>query len=168
MSLDFSHINTVFSDYNTKKREYFLQNQKKEIESLFDNYIEWIKEQTTDKNIVNAIKVEELTKGKPENGLKITFSRKNNHIGQICAFFSNKVKYHPEIVQSWKEKTIKELGCTVVGYNNIQWKKPIDKGFDIQTEIISYTIYLIGKDNTDYYEHIFRTLLNNEHSLTDL
>ena len=62
----------------------------------------------------------------------------------------------------------KEYNQGVIDGYVMAWKKPIDEGFDIQAELISYTIYLIGKDNTDYYEHIFRTLLNNEHSLTDL
>lgn len=164
MSLDFSHIKTVFDENQNKKKQDYLHSEKEEREAKFKEFIVWLKEEISDKNIINAIKVEYINSEKPEYGLKITFDKKNSHISQICAYL-DKVKHNPEAVQLWKEMTIKEPGCAVVGYKNIHWIN--EPGFDRQEDIMSYTVYLVGENNIEFYDRIFSTLLNNKRSLTE-
>ena len=164
MSFNFSHIKTVFDENQNKKKQDYLHSEKEERETKLKKFIEWLKEEKSDKKIINAIKVEYINSEKPEYGLKITFDKKNSHISQICAYL-DKVKHTPEAVQSWKEMTIKELEFAVVGYKNTRWIKEPD--FDMHEEIMSYTVYLVGENNIEFYDRIFSTQLNNKSSSTE-
>lgn len=164
MSCYFSHIKTVFDENQNKKKQDYLHSEKEERETKFKEFVEWLKEENFDKKIINAIKVEYINSEKPEYGLKITFDKMNSQIGQICAYLDI-VKHNPEAVQLWKEMTIRELGFAVVGYKNIRWIKETD--FDKYEDIMSYTVYLVGENNIEFYDWIFSTLINNKRSLTE-
>lgn len=167
MSLDFSHIKTVFLKNKANNREIFLKECTKKLEAYFDKFIESLKVELSDKNIINLINIENIDKDNPEKGLKLTFHRDNNHIGEMCCFFVNKVCKHQDLIKMWKERTIKEFGCAIVGHKNTERRKKIEKGFDIQKDVTSYTVYLVKGDD-DYYDYIFNLLRNNERYLTEM